>query len=74
MNQGARNLISGEPHYRENAAGQDGGIIFLLPGGARGFFVKFRTQTMSTDLNGNPVDTGIPELDRTSESIRRAIM
>ena len=35
MNQGARNLINGEPHYRENMAGQDGGIIFLLPGGAK---------------------------------------
>lgn len=74
MNQGARNLINGEPHYRENAAGQDGGIIFLLPGGAKGFFVKFRSQTVNTDLKGNPVDTGIPELDRISTAVRRAIM
>ena len=74
MNQGARNLINGEPHYRENAAGQDGGIIFLLPGGAKGFFVKFRAQTMVTDLNGNPADTGIKELDRTSQAVRNAIM
>jgi len=74
MNQGARNLIMGEPHYLENAAGQDGGIIFLLPGGAKGFFVKFREQTTSTDLDGNPTDTGVRELDQTSESVRKAIM
>src|SRR6185312_13126911 len=74
MNQGARNMIMGEPHYLENAAGQDGGIIFLLPGGAKGFFVKFREQTTSTDLDGNPTDTGVRELDQTSESVRKAIM
>ena len=74
MNQGARNLINCEPHYRENAAEQDGGIIFLAPSGPKGFFVKFRTQTTATGLDGNPTDTGIKELDRTSEAVRRAIM
>ncbi len=74
MNQGARNLIRGEPHYRENASGQDGGIIFLLDGGAKGFFVKFRSQTTVTDLKGNPADTGIKEIDRIPDAVRKAIM
>jgi uncharacterized protein YukJ len=74
MNQGARNLIRGEPHYRENTAGQDGGIIFLLDSGTKGFFVKFRSQTTVTDLDGNPADTGIKELDKTPDDVRRAIM
>jgi len=74
MNQGARNLINGAPHYLENGPGQDGGIIFLLPGGARGLFVKFHSQTTVTDEDGNPVETGIEEIDRTTPSVCRAIM
>ena len=74
MNQGAKNLINGEPHYVENAPNQDGGIIFLLPTGARGFFVKFHTQTTVTDKAGNPAETGIKELDKTTPAVRRAIM
>jgi uncharacterized protein YukJ len=74
MNQGARNLIRGEPHYRENSAGQDGGIIFLFSDGARGFFVKFRSQTTVTDLDGNPADTGIEQIDSIPDHVRKAIM
>lgn len=74
MNQGALNLINGRPHYLENAPNQDGGLIFLFSSGAKGFFVKFGTQTVHTDANGNPTVTGIPELDRTSAATRRAIM
>jgi uncharacterized protein YukJ len=74
MNQGAKNLINGKPYYRENAPGQDGGIIFLLPSGAKGFFVKFQTQTTNTREDGNPAETGITEIDKTSMAVRRAIM
>jgi uncharacterized protein YukJ len=74
MNQGAKNLINGKPHYVENAPNQDGGIIFLLPGGARGFFVKFHSQTTTTRDDGNPAETGITEIDKTSTSVRNAIM
>src|SRR5580704_1246915 len=52
MNQGAKNLINREPYYRENSPNQDGGIIFLLPTGAKGFFVKFHTQTTNTRDDG----------------------
>ena len=74
MNQGAMNLINGTPYYIENGPNQDGGIIFLLPTGPKGFFVKFHTQTTLTDQNGNPTVTGIKELDKTSSAIRKAIM
>jgi uncharacterized protein YukJ len=74
MNQGAKNLINGEPHYRENAPGQDGGIIFLLATGAKGFFVKFHSQTTNTNENGSPAETGIGEIDNTTPAVRKAIM
>ena len=74
MNQGALNVINGEPHYVENGPNQDGGIIFLFTTGATGFFVKFRSQTTSTDDSGNPTITGIKEIDETSPAIRKAIM
>jgi uncharacterized protein YukJ len=75
MNQGAMNLVNGATHYLENGPNQDGALIFLLASGeARGFFVKFHTQTAQTDTNGNPTVTGIPKLDSTSPAIRRAIM
>jgi uncharacterized protein YukJ len=74
MNQGAYNLINGEPYYRENGPNQDGGIILLSPEGARGFFVKFLAQTINTDANGNPTVTGIDKIDDTSAAVRKAIM
>jgi hypothetical protein len=74
MNQGALNQIRGEPHYVENGPDQDGGVIFLFPEGAKGFFVKFRTQTTSADEGGNPTITGIKEIDETSPAILKAIM
>ena len=74
MNQGAYNLINGEPYYRENGPNQDGGIILLSPDGARGFFVKFRAQNVETDPQGNPTVTGIDAIDRTSAAVRKAIM
>ena len=74
MNQGTKNLINSKPHYLENDPDQDGGIIFLLPGGARGFFVKFASQTTNTYEDGNPAETGIAEIDKVSPAIRNAIM
>jgi len=74
MNQGAKNLINREPYYRENSPNQDGGIIFLLPTGAKGFFVKFHTQTTNTRDDGHPAETGIKEIDKTSPAVRKAIM
>jgi uncharacterized protein YukJ len=74
MNQGAKNLINGEPHYRENGPNQDGGIIFLLPTGAIGIFVKFSSQTTNTNDDGSPAETGIKEIDKTSAGVRKSIM
>jgi hypothetical protein len=74
MNQGAFNRINSPRHYVENGPDQDGGLIFLLPDGPRGFFVKFSAQTVRTDDAGNPVITGIKELDDVPAAVRRAIM
>jgi len=74
MNQGARNLVNSGPYYLENGPNQDGGLIFLSPSGATGFFVKFRDQTVDTDAEGNPTDTGVAEIDKTPPAVRRAIM
>ncbi len=74
MNQGARNRINTPPYYLENGANQDGGIIFLLPSGATGFFVKFQLQTTNTDQAGNPAETGVAEIDATPLRIRKQIM
>ena len=74
MNQGALNLLNGQPYYVENGPEQDGGIIFLFAAGAKGFFVKFQSQTTSTDEKGNPTVTKIKEIDETSDAVRRAIM
>ena len=74
MNQGARNLVNTKPHYLENGPNQDGAIIFLLPTGAKGFFVKFHSQTTNTDEEGNPAETGIKQIDKTTPAVRKAIM
>jgi uncharacterized protein YukJ len=74
MNQGALNQINSAPHYLQNGPNQDGGIIFLFPDGAKGFFVKFRSQMTSTDAKGNPTITGIDEIDKTTAAVRKVIM
>jgi uncharacterized protein YukJ len=74
MNQGAMNRINDAPHYRENGPDQDGGIIFILRSGYQGFFVKFASQTLATDANGNPTKTRIPEIDNTHPAVLKAIM
>lgn len=64
MNQGAPNHIGAGDHYLENGPNQDGGLIFLAQdGSAKAFFVKFQTQSLMTDTDGNPTTTGHPAID-----------
>ncbi len=74
MNQGSFQITGGSDHYLENGPKQDGGLIFLLPSGPRALFVKFHSQTLNTDDNGNPAETGIAELDRTAADIRNVLL
>lgn len=74
MNQGAFNRTNGTLHYLENGHAQDGGLIVLSAAGAKGIFIKFRSQTMHTDKRGHPTVTGIPEIDSVPAHIREAIM
>jgi uncharacterized protein YukJ len=66
MNQGSYNRIGGhsDAHFHENGPDQDGAVLFFLPGGqVTGLFVKFASQDNETDAYGNPLNTGIAELD-----------
>ncbi|WP_206956272.1 DUF2278 family protein [Trinickia acidisoli] len=74
MNQGAMHYVNGTQHYLENGPNQDGALIFLLPSGAKGFFVKFSTQTLQTDESGNPAVTRIDKIDSTPAAVRSAIL
>jgi uncharacterized protein YukJ len=73
MNQGAPNRTGAVAHYHENGPNQDGGLIFLLPSGATGIFVKFQSQSVNTDQDGNPVDTGHPALDAKLPAVRELV-
>jgi hypothetical protein len=74
MNQGALNQVRGTGHHLENAPGQDGAIVFLQRGSAKGFFIKFSNQMIETDDEGNPTVTGIRKIDTTPAKVRAAIL
>jgi hypothetical protein len=66
MNQGSYYWIGRhvDPYYKENGTHQDGAVIIRFgDGGAVGFFIKFDSQDTETDDFGNPLHTGIAELD-----------
>jgi len=66
MNQGSYYRIGGhsDAHFHENGPDQDGAVFFFLPGGqVTGLFVKFSSQDNETDAYGNPLKTGVAELD-----------
>jgi uncharacterized protein YukJ len=66
MAQGSYYRIGGhsDAHFHENGPDQDGAVLFFLPDGSvTGLFVKFASQASETDVYGNPLDTGIAELD-----------
>ena len=73
MNQGSPNITGGGDHYLENGPNQDGGIIFLLPTGAKAFFVKFQSQTLDTNAQGNPQTTPHAMLNERLPRIRQIL-
>jgi uncharacterized protein YukJ len=74
QNQGAFQRVGASNHFLENGANQDGAIIFLMPDTAFGLFVKFTSQSLTTDGDGRPVETGVPELDATPAALKRALV
>jgi uncharacterized protein YukJ len=80
MNQGSFYRIGQhlDPYYKENGRHQDGAVIFFFGDKtALGFFTKFDSQDTETDEFGNPVHTGISDLDSTKEipaAARKAIL
>jgi uncharacterized protein YukJ len=66
MNQGSYLRIGriSDSHYYENGPNQDGAVLFLWADGTvTAFFTKFQSQDALTDVKGNPVHTGVAELD-----------
>jgi len=66
MNQGSFYRVGHhtDPHFMENGPHQDGAVLFFQADkSVVGFFAKFDSQDDETDDFGNPVHTGIAELD-----------
>ncbi len=63
MNQGTPDRVGMGGQYRENGRNQDGGLIFLTKSMATAFFVKFKSQILDTNGNGNPNTTGVTAID-----------
>jgi hypothetical protein len=74
MNQGAFHRTGATLHFLENGANQDGALIFLSGSSVKGFFFKFATQSLDTDASGNPIPSGIPEIDSTPQRVKKAIL
>jgi uncharacterized protein YukJ len=76
MNQGNFRLIDSQPNhfFRENAPNQDGAVLFFhADGTVEGFFGKFQSQDNATDDFGNPVHTGVPQLDAIPAAVRARV-
>jgi len=66
MNQGSLYQIGHHltGHFAENGPNQDGALLVVTKDGVQGFFSKFTSQDSETDAHGNPVHTGVSQLDR----------
>jgi uncharacterized protein YukJ len=66
MNQGSLYQIGQHltGHFDENGPDQDGALLVVTKDAVQGFFTKFTSQDNETDVNGNPVHTGVVALDQ----------
>jgi uncharacterized protein YukJ len=80
MNQGSLFRVGHnvDPSSRENGTHQDGAVLFFFSDRTVvGFFVKFVSQNNHTDDLGNPVHTGIAQLDSLKaipEKVRQQLL
>jgi uncharacterized protein YukJ len=80
MNQGTHYRIGhhANPAFKENGIHQDGAVlVFFGDRSVTGFFLKFETQETETDEFGNPLKTGVAEIDRPrglSDKARQALL
>ena len=73
MNQGSPNRVGAGGHYMENGANQDGGLILFNDAQALAFFVKFQTQSLNTDGDGDPILADHPAIDDHMAEARVAL-
>jgi len=76
MNQGSFYRVGRHTtgHFAENGPNQDGAVLFFFGDGrVQGFFSKFVTQDSETDAFGNPVHTGIDDLDKIPAKTRNRV-
>jgi len=63
MNQGTRTWIRNREHLDENGTRQDGALFVLNGSQVSALFLKFSNQSMDTDANGDPRDSGVASID-----------
>jgi uncharacterized protein YukJ len=61
-----------DSHYYENGPNQDGAVVFFTATTATAYFTKFQSQDALTDEDGNPLHTGVAELDAHVQEAMRA--
>jgi hypothetical protein len=64
MNQGTRTWIGNGGRHDENGPNQDGALFVLNGSSVMGLFLKFQNQSLDTDSNGDPLDSGVASIDR----------
>jgi len=75
MNQGSLYQIGQHltGHFHENGPDQDGALLVVTKDAVQGFFTKFTSQDSETDVNGNPVHTGVVALDQRARKHKASI-
>ncbi|MBV8636033.1 MAG: DUF2278 family protein, partial [Burkholderiaceae bacterium] len=73
MNQGTRTWIANDGHHDENGANQDGALFVLDGSSVWSLFLKYANQSIDTDANGDPQDSGVASIDSVSQQARPVV-
>ena len=73
MNQGTRTWICNRDHHDENGPNQDGALFVLDGPSVMGLFLKFANQSLDTDDNGDPEDSGVASIDRVRDEAKPVV-
>ncbi|MGC5802323.1 DUF2278 family protein [Ralstonia pseudosolanacearum] len=73
MNQGTRTWIGNRGHHDENGTHQDGALFVLNGRSVWALFLKYANQSLDTDANGDPQDSGVASIDRVRARARPVV-